>query len=186
MTSYLIVGLGNIGPEYEDTRHNIGFSIVDYIAKKQGVSFLMERLAYYCSYTLKNKKVHLIKPTTYMNLSGKALHYWMQELRIPKENILIVVDDLSIPFSKIKIKMAGSDGGHNGLKSIQFILNSTSYPRLRFGIGSNYEKGKQVEFVLGKWNEDERRSLEALIEKSNNAIESFVLEGIERSMTKYN
>lgn len=183
---YLIVGLGNIGEEYANTRHNIGFNIADTMAQKQGVSFKMERLAYYTEFRLKNKIVHLIKPTTYMNLSGKALFYWMNELKIPKEQILILVDEIALPFSKIKMKPSGSDGGHNGLKSIQFILNSTIYPRLRFGIGNNYERGKQVEYVLGKWNEAEAKELPLLIDKSIQAIESFVLEGLERSMTKYN
>ncbi len=183
---YLIVGLGNIGEEYANTRHNIGFNIADTMAQKQGVSFKMERLAYYTEFRLKNKIVHLIKPTTYMNLSGKALFYWMNELKIPKEQILILVDEIALPFSKIKMKPSGSDGGHNGLKSIQFILNSTIYPRLRFGIGNNYERGKQVEYVLGKWNEAETKELPDLIDKSIQAIESFVLEGLERSMTKYN
>ncbi len=183
---YLIVGLGNIGEEYANTRHNIGFNIADTMAQKQGVSFKMERLAYYTEFRLKNKIVHLIKPTTYMNLSGKALFYWMNELKIPKEQILILVDEIALPFSKIKMKPSGSDGGHNGLKSIQFILNSTIYPRLRFGIGNNYERGKQVEYVLGKWNETETKELPDLIDKSIQSIESFVLEGLERSMTKYN
>ncbi|MEI6311086.1 MAG: aminoacyl-tRNA hydrolase [Bacteroidota bacterium] len=183
---YLIVGLGNIGEEYANTRHNIGFNIADSMAQKQGVSFKMERLAYYTEFRLKNKIVHLIKPTTYMNLSGKALFYWMNELKIPKEQILILVDEIALPFSKIKMKPSGSDGGHNGLKSIQFILNSTIYPRLRFGIGNNYERGKQVDYVLGKWDEAESKELPVLIDKSIQAIESFVLEGLERSMTKYN
>lgn len=183
---YLIVGLGNIGNEYANTRHNIGFDIADYIAQKQGVSFKMERLAYYTEFRLKNKMVYLIKPTTYMNLSGKALHYWMQHLNIPKEQILIMVDELALPFSKVKLKPSGSDGGHNGLKSIQFVLNSTIYARLRFGIGNDYERGKQVEYVLGKFSEKEQKELPALIEKSTLAVESFILEGLERSMTKYN
>jgi PTH1 family peptidyl-tRNA hydrolase len=183
---YLIVGLGNIGEEYTNTRHNIGFNIADSMAQKQGVSFKMERLAYYTEFRLKNKMVYLIKPTTYMNLSGKSLFYWMNELKISKEQILILVDEIALPFSKIKMKPSGSDGGHNGLKSIQFILNSTIYPRLRFGIGNNYERGKQVEYVLGKWNEAESKELPVLLDKSIQAIESFVLEGLERSMTKYN
>lgn len=183
---YLIVGLGNIGNEYADTRHNIGFNIADFIAHKQGVSFKMERLAFYTEFRLKNKMVYLIKPTTYMNLSGKALYYWMQHLKIPKEQVLILVDEIALPFSKVKIKPSGSDGGHNGLKSIQFILNSTQYPRLRFGIGNNYEKGQQVDYVLGKFSADEQKQLPSLIEKSTLAIESFVLEGLEISMTKYN
>jgi PTH1 family peptidyl-tRNA hydrolase len=183
---YLIVGLGNIGNEYANTRHNIGFDIADHIANKQGVSFKMERLAFYTEYRLKNKMVYLIKPTTYMNLSGKALHYWMQELKIPKEQILILVDEIALPFAKIKIKPSGSDGGHNGLKSIQFILNSTIYPRLRFGVGNNYAKGQQVEYVLGKFAPNEQKEIPALLEKCNNAIESFVLEGLENCMTKFN
>jgi PTH1 family peptidyl-tRNA hydrolase len=183
---YLIVGLGNIGNEYANTRHKIGFDIADHIANKQGVSFKMERLAFYTEYRLKNKMVYLIKPTTYMNLSGKALHYWMQELKIPKEQILILVDEIALPFAKIKIKPSGSDGGHNGLKSIQFILNSTIYPRLRFGVGNNYAKGQQVEYVLGKFAPNEQKEIPALLEKCNNAIESFVLEGLENCMTKFN
>jgi PTH1 family peptidyl-tRNA hydrolase len=183
---HLIVGLGNIGAEYAETRHNIGFKIADQLADTQGVQFKLERLAFFAEYRLKNKMLYIIKPTTYMNLSGKAVHYWLTELKIPKENMLVLVDELAIDFGKIRMKSTGSDGGHNGLKSIQLLLNSVHYPRLRFGIGNQFEKGRQVDYVLGQWTETEKKELPALIDKSCKAVESFCLEGVERAMNKFN
>jgi len=183
---YLIAGLGNIGAEYNHTRHNIGFDIVDKLAYEQGVSFRADRLASVCEYRVKNKILCLIKPTTFMNLSGKAVLYWSKQLNIPTENILIVVDELAIPFGKIRVKPNGSDGGHNGLKSIQEELKTQDYPRLRFGIGASFPKGKQVDFVLGKWSGEEEKQLPQLIEKSAEAIVSFCLQGITPTMNTFN
>jgi len=183
---YLIVGLGNIGPEYVDTRHNIGFMVADALAKKAGVSFSNLRLAYYTELSHKGKKLHIIKPTTYMNLSGKAVNYWMHELKIPVENILVIVDDLAIPFGAIRLKPKGGNAGHNGLKSIEGLVGGQNYPRLRFGIGDNYPKGRQVDYVLSGFDDDEQPELPALIDRSIEMIESFVSAGVELTMTRYN
>lgn len=183
---YLIVGLGNIGQEYADTRHNIGFMIADALAKKAAVSFSNLRLAYYMEYSHKGRKVYVIKPTTFMNLSGKALNYWMNELRIPVENILVLVDDLAIPFGKVKIKPKGSNAGHNGLKSIESVLGGSNYARLRFGISDNFPKGRQIDYVLSGFDDDERPALPALIDRSIEMIESFVTVGPELTMTRFN
>ncbi len=183
---YLIAGLGNIGAEYQHTRHNIGFDIVDKLAFEQGVSFRMDRLAFVCEYRVKNKILCLIKPTTFMNLSGKALHYWAKQMNVPTENILVLVDELAIPFGKIRIKPNGSDGGHNGLKSIQEELQTQNYPRLRFGIGGQFPKGRQVDYVLGKWTTEEEKQIPALIEKSAEAVVCFCLQGITPAMNTFN
>ena len=183
---YLIVGLGNIGPEYADTRHNIGFMVLDELAKEAGATFTNMRLAYYTEVNHKGRTLCLIKPTTYMNLSGKAIRHWMQELKIPIENVLIVVDDLAIPFGSVRIKPKGSAAGHNGLKSIEGLLGSNEYPRLRFGISDNYPKGRQVDYVLSGFDKDEIPELPALIDKSINMIKAFVTIGIELTMTNFN
>lgn len=183
---YLIVGLGNIGPEYRDTRHNIGFMIADALAKQAQVSFSTMRHASYTELTYKGRKIHLIKPTTYMNLSGKAVNYWMNELKIPLENMLVLVDDLALPFETIRIKPKGSAAGHNGLKSIEAMLGSVNYARLRFGIGDSYPKGRQVDYVLGGFDEDEQPALPALIDRSIEMIQSFVSVGAELTMTRFN
>jgi PTH1 family peptidyl-tRNA hydrolase len=183
---YLIVGLGNIGSEYADTRHNIGFMVADALAKKAMVSFFNMRLAYYTEYNFKGRSIHLIKPTTFMNLSGKALNYWMQELKIPVENVLIIVDDLAIPFESIKLKPKGSNAGHNGLKSIEAALGTQNYARLRFGIGDNYPKGRQVDYVLSGFDKDEQPALPALIDRCVEIVESFVTAGPELTMTRFN
>lgn len=183
---YLIVGLGNIGPEYADTRHNIGFMIADAMAKKAGVNFANLRLAYYTEFSFKGKKIYTIKPTTFMNLSGKAVNYWMHELKIPVENILVIVDDLAIPFGAIRLKPKGGNAGHNGLKSIESLVGGQNYPRLRFGIGDNYPKGRQVDYVLSGFDKDEQPELPALIDRSIEMIESFVTAGVELTMTRFN
>lgn len=183
---YLIVGLGNIGSEYADTRHNIGFMILDVMAKNAGVTFSNLKLAYYTELNHKGRKLYLIKPTTYMNLSGKAVNYWMQELKIPIENVLVLVDDLAIPFGAIRIKPKGSSAGHNGLKSIETVVGGQNYPRLRFGIGDNYPKGRQVDYVLSGFDNDEVPELPALIDRSIEMVESFVTVGPELTMTRYN
>jgi len=183
---YLIVGLGNIGPEYVDTRHNIGFMVADALAKKAGVTFSNLRLAYYTELSHKGKKLYVIKPTTYMNLSGKAVNYWMHELKISAENVLVIVDDLAIPFGAIRLKTKGGNAGHNGLKSIESLVGGQNYPRLRFGIGDNYPKGRQVDYVLSGFDDDEQPELPALIDRSVEIIESFVTAGPELTMTRYN
>ena len=186
MDKYLIIGLGNIGDEYNHTRHNIGFDILDaFVAKHKG-AFLIDRLAYKAEVKLKGKLIYCIKPTTYMNLSGKAVKYWLDKEKIELSRMLVLVDELAVPLDKIKIKPAGSDGGHNGLKSIQEILGTTSYPRLRFGIGNDFPKGRQVEHVLGKWSAKEELVVEKKIEKSVEAIEMFVLTDLEKAMASFN
>ncbi|WP_423148897.1 aminoacyl-tRNA hydrolase [Rubrolithibacter danxiaensis] len=183
---YLVVALGNIGPEYADTRHNIGFMIADEMAKQAGVKFSNMRLAWYTELSHKVKKIFLIKPTTYMNLSGKAVNYWMHELKIPVENILVLVDDLALPFGTIRLKPKGGNAGHNGLKSIESLVGGQNYPRLRFGIGDNFPKGRQVDYVLSSFDEDEQPALPELIERSIEMIQSFVSVGAELTMTRFN
>ena len=184
--SFLIAGLGNIGEEYIDTRHNIGFRVVEALAAKNSASFSLDRLAHVAHYKARGKQIHLIKPTTYMNLSGKAVRYWMQELKIPAPNILVVLDDLAIPYGTMRLKAKGSDGGHNGLKDIDATLGNNLYPRLRLGIGSQFNKGQQVSYVLGKWTVDETKALPILIDRACDAVNSFLFEGLERAMNKYN
>ncbi|MEJ6982061.1 aminoacyl-tRNA hydrolase [Pedobacter sp. P351] len=183
---YLIVGLGNIGSEYADTRHNIGFMVADALAKKASVQFSNMRLAYYAEYNFKGRSIHIIKPTTYMNLSGKSMNYWMQQLKIPLENVLVIIDDLAIPFESIRLKPKGSNAGHNGLKSIEAAVGTQDYARLRFGIGDNYPKGRQVDYVLSAFDDDELPALPALIDRCIEMIESFVTVGIGLTMTRYN
>jgi len=183
---YLVVGLGNIGPEYSDTRHNIGFMIADELAKQEHSAFFNMRLAYYTEFKLKGKMVHLIKPTTYMNLSGKALNYWMQDLKIPVENVLILVDEIALPLGTLRLKPKGSAGGHNGLKSIELTLGHSDYARLRFGVGDNFQKGRQVDYVLSGFDNDEQPELPALIDRSIEMIKSFITVGPELTMTRFN
>jgi len=183
---YLIIGLGNIGDEYAHTRHNIGFDIADALAEKHKITFTTDRYADLAEIGFKGRQLFVIKPSTYMNLSGKAVRYWMQALKIPVENIFVLVDDLAISYGKIRIRGNGSDAGHNGLKSIQELLLTQNYPRLRFGIGSNFPKGRQIDFVLGKWNEEEGVQLQELIHKSVQAVESFATRGLAATMNDYN
>lgn len=184
--SFLIACLGNIGEEYENTRHNIGFKIADELAKLNKVSFALERLAFFAEYRSRGKNIYVIKPTTYMNLSGKAVKYWMNELKISQQNVLVVLDDLAIPFGSIRIRQKGSDGGHNGLKDIDLTLGNNNYPRLRFGVGNEFAKGKQVDYVLGNWNVEEMKTLNERIKVACEGVNSFMFEGIERAMSKYN
>lgn len=186
MKKFLIVGLGNIGAEYVNTRHNIGFKIVDFMAKKEGESFQTVKLGDLASCKIKGRTVFLLKPNTYMNLSGKAVKYWLEKENIPKENVLIITDDLNLPFGTLRIKAKGSDGGHNGLKNIQLLLNSTDYPRFRFGISDQFKKGQQVDYVLGEWDEDEKAKLPERFEISAAAIQSFVLSGLAHTMNEFN
>jgi PTH1 family peptidyl-tRNA hydrolase len=183
---YLIVGLGNIGPEYADTRHNIGFMILDELAKQEGLKFYNMRHAYYSEYQYKSRMLHLIKPTTYMNLSGKALNHWMKELKIPQENVLVLVDDIALPFGTLRLKPKGSAAGHNGLKHIELTLGNNNYARLRFGVSDNYPKGRQVDYVLSGFDDDEKPELPALIDRSIEMIKAFSTIGTELTMTKFN
>lgn len=183
---FLIVGLGNIGPEYADNRHNIGFMIADEIVKQAEASFSTLRHAYYSEFKFRGKIVHVIKPTTYMNLSGKAVNYWMNELKIPLEQVLVIVDDIAIPFGKIRLKPKGGNAGHNGLKSIEALCGGQNYPRLRFGVGDNYSRGRQADYVLSGFDDDELKEIPALIEESVKMIHSFMTAGIELTMTRFN
>lgn len=186
MSKYLIVGLGNIGEEYQHTRHNIGFDIADNLAEKLNAKFSNDRLAYITESKYKGRQIYVIKPTTYMNLSGKAVAYWRQQLNISLENILVLVDEIAFPLGQFKIHPKGSDGGHNGLKNIQESLQTTQYARLRFGIGNNFPKGKQVEYVLGKWKDEEWQIVQKIIPICSDAILCFVFEGIQNAMNRYN
>lgn len=186
MKKYLIAGLGNIGAEYAETRHNIGFKILDALAGASNISFKTDRYADVAHLKVKNKELVLIKPSTYMNLSGKAINYWLQQEKIPLQNLLVIVDELALPFGAIRLKGKGSDGGHNGLKSINQILGRQDYPRLRFGIGNDYPKGGQVNYVLGAWDTQEITDLKPRIELSCKAIETFALAGLNTAMNEYN
>lgn len=186
MKKFLIVGLGNIGAEYVNTRHNIGFKIVDFIAKKENTSFQTAKLGDIAEYKTKGRTLLLLKPNTYMNLSGKAVKYWMEKENIAKENILIITDDLNLSFGTIRIKSKGSDGGHNGLKNIQLLLNTSEYPRFRFGISDQFKKGQQVDYVLGEWNEDEKAKLPERYEIAAEIVNSFALAGLNNTMNSYN
>lgn len=183
---YLIVGLGNIGPEYADTRHNIGFMVLDELVKQESVKFYNMRLAYYAEMTHKSRTLYLIKPTTYMNLSGKALSYWMQQLKVPIENVLVIVDDIALPFGTLRLKPKGSAAGHNGLKHIEATLGHSNYARLRFGVGDDFPKGKQVNYVLDGFDKDELPALPELIDRSVEMVKSFATIGTELTMTKFN
>lgn len=184
--SYLIVGLGNIGKEYADTRHNVGFMIADALAKEAGATFSTLRHAYYSEFKYKGKNLYILKPTTYMNLSGKAVQYWMKELKIPIERLLILVDDIALPFGKIRLKPKGSSAGHNGLKNIELLLGSQQYARLRFGVGDHFPKGRQVDYVLSGFDADELPALPGLIDTSVQVVQSFVHIGSELTMTRFN
>lgn len=183
---FLIVGLGNIGSEYADTRHNIGFMIADELAKQAGATFSTLRHAYYSEFKFRGKVVHVIKPTTYMNLSGKAVNYWMNELKIPLENVLVILDDIALPFGTVRMRPKGGNAGHNGLKNIEALCGSQNYPRLRFGIGDSFQRGKQVDYVLSGFDNDELLELPALIESSVQMIHSFMTAGVELTMTRFN
>ncbi|MDE5568614.1 MAG: aminoacyl-tRNA hydrolase [Muribaculaceae bacterium] len=183
---YLIVGLGNIGSEYLNTRHNIGFKILDAFAEASNISFSTERYGDVARMRLKNKQLVLLKPSTYMNLSGNAVRYWKEKESIDINNILVLVDDIALPFGAIRIKQRGSDAGHNGLKNIAQMLGTDAYPRLRFGIGDNYPRGCQIDYVLGQFTDEERVELPARIEVADDAIREFVLAGIQNAMCKFN
>ena len=186
MKKFLIVGLGNIGAEYVNTRHNIGFKILDYFANQESVSFQTQKLGDVAEYKIKGRTVLLLKPNTYMNLSGKAVKYWLEKENIDKDNMLVITDDLNLSFGSIRIKTKGSDGGHNGLKNIQLLLNSTEYPRFRFGISDAFKKGKQVDYVLGEWSPEEKEALKERLSISTEIIKSFALAGLNNTMNLFN
>lgn len=186
MNKFLIIGLGNIGAEYVNTRHNIGFKIVDFLAKKESVNFETVKLGSLATCKIKGKTLLLLKPNTYMNLSGKAIQYWMEKEKISIENILVITDDLNLSFGTIRVKPKGSDGGHNGLKSVQQVLGSTEYARFRFGISDEFKKGKQVDYVLGEWDDIEKTKLPERLETASEVIKNFALAGLENTMTTFN
>jgi peptidyl-tRNA hydrolase, PTH1 family len=183
---YLIVGLGNIGDEYKDTRHNIGFTVLDAMAMASNTSFMDKRYGAVCKVKYKGRDLVLLKPSTYMNLSGNAVSYWLKKENIPVENMLVIVDDLALPLGSIRLRHKGSDGGHNGLAHITAILGTEEYPRIRFGIGNGFRKGSQVDYVLGTWNQDEKKVLEQRISMVVDMIRSFAFAGTELTMTAFN
>lgn len=186
MKKFLIVGLGNIGAEYHETRHNVGFKILDSLIEQESEAFENAKLGSIAQFKYKGKSVLCLKPSTYMNLSGKAVKYWMDKEKIALENILVITDDLNLPFGAIRLKKKGSDGGHNGLKDIQNTLQTTVYNRFRFGVGAAFSKGKQVDYVLGKWSEEEAGQLKERMEKSADLVRSFVFAGTANTMNQFN
>ena len=183
---YLIVGLGNIGEEYRNTRHNIGFNVLDALAEASNISFSTERYGDVARMRLKNKQLVLLKPSTYMNLSGNAVRYWKEKEGLDTNHILVVVDDLALPFGAIRLKPSGSDAGHNGLKNIAEMLGTQSYPRLRFGIGNDFPRGGQIDYVLGSFTLDQRQQLPTRIEVAIDAIKAFCLSGMQFAMCNFN
>lgn len=183
---FLIVGLGNIGPEYELTRHNIGFLVLDRLAEEQGVKFEHSKLANKCEFKHKGRTIHLIKPTTYMNLSGKAVNYWMQDLKVSKENLLVIADDIALPHGNLRMRAKGSPAGHNGLKNIDEQTGGNNYARLKFGVGNDFHKGQQVDYVLSQFPKDQMKDLIFSIDKACEMALSFCTIGIQRTMNQFN
>ena len=186
MKKFLIVGLGNIGEKYINTRHNIGFKILDHLVKNEDISFETLKLGDVATLKIKGRTLILLKPSTYMNLSGKAIKYWLEKEKIPLENLLVITDDLNLPFGSIRLKTKGSDGGHNGLKDTQDKLQTTKYNRFRFGISNIFSKGRQVDYVLGEWSEDENSKLDERLKISAELIKSFALAGVNNTMNQFN
>lgn len=186
LMKYLIVGLGNMGAEYENTRHNIGFSVLEHLARQKEASFKDDLHGDLANFRHKGRTYYLLKPSTFMNLSGKAVRYWTQKLSIAPENLLIITDDLNINFGDVRIRKKGSAGGHNGLSHIEQLLGHSNYNRMRLGIGGNFSKGHQVNFVLGKWNESEKAGLDAILSHAANAILDFGTMGMDETMNRYN
>ena len=183
---YLVAGLGNIGTEYAGTRHNIGFTVLDALAEASNAVFTPSRYGSVAEVKFKGRTLVLLKPSTYMNLSGKAVSYWLQKEKIPLENMFVVVDDIALPFGTIRIRGKGSDGGHNGLKNINAVLGTDNYARLRFGIGGDFPKGFQVDYVLGEWTAEEKKDMPARLTAAGEAIKSFATIGLERTMNFHN
>ena len=186
MKKYLIVGLGNIGGEYANTRHNIGFKILDNFANTENLEFKTAKLGQTCEFKIKGRIALFLKPNTYMNLSGKAIKHYLDSEKIPIENLLVITDDLNLSFGTIRIKAKGTDGGHNGLKNTQLVLNTSQYPRFRFGISDAFKKGQQIDYVLGEWSEEEKTLLRERYQISTEIIKSFMLAGLAETMNLYN
>jgi len=186
MKKFLIVGLGNIGPKYHNTRHNIGFKILDHLAQENEITFETVKLGDKAIYKFKGRTFILLKPSTYMNLSGKAVRYWLEKEKIDLENLLVITDDLNLPFGTLRLKAKGSDGGHNGLKDIQQQLNTNKYNRFRFGISDEFSKGKQIDYVLGEWSEEENKQMKERLDKSVALIKSFGTAGLSNTMNSFN
>lgn len=183
---YLVVGLGNIGAEYAETRHNIGFKVLDALAEASNISFIAGRYGSTAELRHRGRSVTLLKPSTYMNLSGKAVRYWLDTLKVERTNLLVVVDDIALPFGELRMRPKGSAGGHNGLKNIAEMLGTEDYPRMRFGVGGDFARGHQVDYVLGEWTADERAKLPERLKVFGDAILSFVSIGMERTMNEFN
>lgn len=183
---FLIVGLGNPGEQYAQTRHNVGFKVLDLLAQELGSSFTLDKAAFKAEAKYKGRQLVLIKPITYMNLSGKAVNYWLQTEKIPIQNLLVITDDIALPFGTIRLKGKGSDGGHNGLKDIQALLKTQEYARLRFGVGSDFSKGRQADYVLGEWKNEELLALPERLQTAVSATQSFIFEGLGLAMTNWN
>ena len=186
MKKFLIVGLGNIGPKYHNTRHNIGFKVLDHLAQENEITFETVKLGDKATYKFKGRTFILLKPSTYMNLSGKAVRYWLEKEKVDLENLLVITDDLNLPFGTLRLKTKGSDGGHNGLKDIQQQLNTTKYNRFRFGISDEFSKGKQIDYVLGEWSEEENKQMKERLDKSVALIKSFGTAGLSNTMNSFN
>ncbi len=186
MKKFLVVGLGNIGSEYEETRHNVGFKILDFLAEEENLTFESAKLGAVASFKYKGRSILCLKPSTYMNLSGKAVKYWMEKENIALDNVLIITDDINLSFGTIRLKTKGSDGGHNGLKDIQNTLQTSQYPRFRFGVGAEFSKGRQVDYVLGQWSPEEVKALPERLKKSTELIRSFVFAGVKNTMNQFN
>ncbi len=186
MKKFLIVGLGNIGPKYHNTRHNIGFRVLDALAKEEDLNFETQKLGDLTTYKFKGRTFILLKPSTYMNLSGKAVRYWLEKEKIPLENLLVITDDIHLDFGTIRVKAKGSDGGHNGLKDIQNQIQTTKYNRFRFGVGAKFGTGRQVDYVLGEWNTEEETAMPERLEKSVALIKSFGSAGLSNTMNAFN
>jgi peptidyl-tRNA hydrolase, PTH1 family len=184
--NYLVVGLGNPGEKYAETRHNVGFKVVEKLANEKETPFITQKLADIAKIKFKGRNICLVKPNTYMNLSGKAVNYWLQQEKVPLENLIVITDDLALPFGKLRMKGQGSSGGHNGLKDIEETLKTTAYTRLRFGVGADFSKGKQVDYVLGEWSEEEKKSLNERIEIACEFIKSYVSVGLNMTMSNWN
>ena len=183
---YLIVGLGNPGPEYDLTRHNIGFLTLDRLAEQQGCAFRSDRLAEVAAFKHKGRSLHLVKPSTYMNLSGKAVNYWLQSLKIAKENLLVVVDDIALPFGTLRLRPRGSSAGHNGLKNIEDLSGGQDYARLRMGVGNDFARGQQVDYVLSPFPSGELAALPELMDRAGEMVLSFAMQGVARTMSQFN
>jgi len=186
MKKFLTVGLGNIGSDYDETRHNIGFKVLDFLAEQEAFTFESAKLGSVGSFKYKGKSILCLKPSTYMNLSGKAVKYWMEQENIPLDNLLIITDDINLPFGTIRLKTKGSDGGHNGLKDVQNVLQTVIYNRFRFGVGSDFGKGRQVDYVLGKWNAEETKAMPDRLIVAADLVRSFVFAGVKNTMNVFN